>query len=283
MEVKNIMTEQVQIADFDIQINELLLVHKNTFIHRFKWTDYRTGRLIDGVTFCVSGKAYFDFGNSGFELNAGEMTFLPASSSYVVRAESEEPFVHYTANFTLDRAHCEDQGATAFSEILSGRLRHSTSPENVSIYLPRFEELLSVWQNKKNGYRVMSKALVYELLYLYFTDAGRTHRNRDEYERLLPAKKLLDAEYMNSQSTAELAGLCGMSVTSFRRMFTKLFAMPPVEYRMNKRILRAKDLLLSGQYSVSEASREVGFTDPNYFTRVFRAREGVSPSEFIKG
>ena len=74
-----------------------------------------------------------------------------------------------------------------------------------------------------------------------------------------------------------------MSVTSFRRMFTKLFAMPPVEYRMNKRILRAKDLLLSGQYSVSEASREVGFTDPNYFTRVFRAREGVSPSEFIKG
>lgn len=283
MEVKNIMTEQVQIADFDIQINELLLVHKNTFIHRFKWTDYRTGRLIDGVTFCVSGKAYFDFGSSGFALNAGEMTFLPASSSYVVRAESEEPFVHYTANFTLDRAHCEDQGATAFSEILSGRLRHSTSPENVSIYLPRFEELLSVWQNKKNGYRVMSKALVYELLYLYFTDAGRTHRNRDEYERLLPAKKLLDAEYMNSQSTAELAGLCGMSVTSFRRMFTKLFAMPPVEYRMNKRILRAKDLLLSGQYSVSEASREVGFTDPNYFTRVFRAREGVSPSEFIKG
>ena len=277
------MTEQVQIADFNIQINELLLVHKNTFIHRFKWTDYRTGRLIDGVTFCVSGKAYFDFGSSGFALNAGEMTFLPASSSYVVRAESEEPFVHYTANFTLDRAHCEDQGATAFSEILSGRLRHSTSPENVSIYLPKFEALLSVWQNKKNGYRVMSKALVYELLYLYFTDAGRTHRNRDEYERLLPAKKLLDAEYMSSQSTAELAGLCGMSVTSFRRMFTKLFAMPPVEYRMNKRILRAKDLLLSGQYSVSEASREVGFADPNYFTRVFRAREGVSPSEFIKG
>lgn len=277
------MTEQVQIADFDIQINELLLVHKNTFIHRFKWTDYRTGRLIDGVTFCVSGKAYFDFGDSGFELNAGEMTFLPASSSYVVRAESEEPFVHYTANFTLDREHCEDQGATAFSGILSGRLRHSTSPENVSIYLPKFEALLSVWQNKKNGYRVMSKALVYELLYLYFTDAGRTHRNRDEYERLLPAKKLLDAEYMKDQSTSELAGLCGMSVTNFRRMFTKLFAMPPIEYRMNKRILRAKDLLLSGQYSVSDAAREVGFSDPNYFTRVFRAREGVSPSEFIKG
>lgn len=277
------MIDQVQIADFDIQIKELLLVHKNTFVHRFKWTEYRTGRMIDGITCCVSGKAYFDYGDSGFELNAGEMVFLPASSSYVVRCESEEPFVHYTINFRLDRSVNDDQSVTAFSEILAGNLRHLTSPENINNYLPKLEALLSVWQNKKNGYRVMSKALVYEILYLYFTDAGRTHRNRDEYNQLLPAKKLLDAEYMKSQSTAELAALCGMSVTTFRRMFTKLFAMPPIEYRMNKRILRAKDLLLSGQYSISEAAREVGFSDPNYFARVFRAREGISPSEFIKG
>ena len=277
------MIDQIQIADFDIQINELLLVHKNTFVHRFRWTDYRTGRLIDGVSLCVSGKAYFDYGDEGFELKAGEMVFLPASSSYVVSCESEEPFIHYTVNFTLDRERSRDQGMTAFSEILSGNLRHITAPQNISSYLPKFEALLSVWQNKKNGYRVMSKALLYELLYLYFTDAGRAHRNRDEYELLLPAKKLLDAEYMNSQTTAELAELCGMSVTTFRRMFTRLFAMPPVEYRMNKRILRAKDLLLSGQYSISEAAKEVGFTDPNYFTRVFRTREGMSPSEFIKG
>lgn len=275
------MINSVQVADFDIRIKELLLVHRNTFVHRFKWTEYRTGRIIDGATFCVSGRAVFDYGDNSFELSAGQGVFLPASSSYVVRCESEEPFIHYTMNFTLEREEAAEQ--TAFSEILAGNLRHITSSENAGIYLPKFAELLSVWQSKKSGYRVMSKALVYEILYLYFTDAGRVHRNKDEYNKLLPAKRILDDDYAGSQSVTELAGVCGMSETSFRRMFAKVFAMPPTEYRINKRILRAKDLLLSGQYSVSEAASEVGFSDPNYFTRVFRAREGISPSEFIKG
>ena len=73
-----------------------------------------------------------------------------------------------------------------------------------------------------------------------------------------------------------------MSETHFRRMFAKLFAVPPTEYRLRKRILRAKDLLLSGQYTISEAARQVGFSDPNYFARIFKLKEGVSPSEFIK-
>lgn len=276
------MISSVQIADFDIQLTELLLVHKNTFIHRFKWTEYRTGRAVDGFTFCVSGKAYFDFGKFGFELNAGEMVFLPYSSSYVVRCESQEPFIHYTVNFKLERDKNEN-GTTAFSEIISGNLRHITSSESANLYSARLEELLSVWQSKKNGYKVKSKAIIYDILYFYFTDAGRVHRNRGEYNMLLPAKKLLDEKYYLSTTTAELAELCSMSVTNFRRMFTKLFAMPPMEYKLNKRLLRAKDLLLSGQYSISEAAKEVGFDDPNYFTRVFKANEGVSPSEFIKG
>lgn len=275
------MTGSIQVADFDIQIAEILLVHRNTFVHRFKWTEYRTGRLIDGMTFCVSGRASFDYGDSSFELTPGQAVFLPACSSYVVRCESEEPFIHYTVNFRLDRSEMTAE-QTAFSEILSGKLRHITSTEKAETYQPRLEELLSVWQSKRNGYRVMAKALIYELLYLYFTDAGRTHRNKDEYNKLLPAKRLLDENYMGSQSVAELAELCGMSETHFRRMFAKLFAVPPTEYRLRKRILRAKDLLLSGQYTISEAARQVGFSDPNYFARIFKLKEGVSPSEFIK-
>ena len=184
------MTGSIQVADFDIQIAEILLVHRNTFVHRFKWTEYRTGRLIDGMTFCVSGRASFDYGDSSFELTPGQAVFLPACSSYVVRCESEEPFIHYTVNFRLDRSEMTAE-QTAFSEILSGKLRHITSPEKAETYQPRLEELLSVWQSKRNGYRVMAKALIYELLYLYFTDAGRTHRNKAARRKLygLPERR----------------------------------------------------------------------------------------------
>ena len=45
------MIDSLQIADFDLDISEVLLVHKNTFVHLFKWSDYRAGRRIDGITY----------------------------------------------------------------------------------------------------------------------------------------------------------------------------------------------------------------------------------------
>lgn len=278
------MLDTLQIADFDLDISEVLLVHKNTFVHLFKWNEYRTGRCFDGVTFCVSGSAIFDFGDSRIELLPGQALFLPSVSSYVVRCESEEPFVHYTVNFRLgiDPTENESPEPTAFSEITSGKLHHVTGAESAETYLPIFEKLLSVWQGKHTGYRVMAKALIYELLYIYFTDAGRSHRDKDEYDKLLPARRVLDRRFAEDQSIAELAALCSMSETHFRRKFAKLFGMSPTEYRLEKRILRAKDLLISGQYSIAETAREVGYSDPNYFARVFRRIVGTSPRDFMR-
>ncbi len=274
------MLDTLQVADFDLDLAEILLVHKNTFVHRFKWTDYRAGRMIDGLAHCVSGRGFFDFGDTSFELSAGQVVFLPASSSYVVRGESEEPFIHYTANFRLGSAQPPE--LTAPREILAGRLRHITAASSAELYSERFERLLSVWQAKRNGYRVMSKAILYELLYLYFTDAGHSHRNTSEYEKILPARRLLDKHYSENQSISELAELCELSETHFRRLFARIYGMSPSEYRLNKRILRAKDLLLSGQYSISQTAHEVGFSDANYFTRVFKTRTGQAPTEFLR-
>lgn len=265
-----------------MEIREILLVHKNTFVPSFKWSDYRRGRSVEGLVYCVSGCAAFDYGGDRFTLRAGQALFLPANSSYTVECAGEEPFVHYTVNFRLEKPDGEPGTATAFTEIVSGKRRHMTATDSASIYGEPLERLLSIWQNKANGYRVMAKALLYELLYLYFTDAGRSMRNRGDYNRLLPARRMLDAHYREELHTSDLAELCGLSETHFRRLFLRVFGCTPTEYRLRRRIVKAKDYLISGQYSVSEAARAVGFSDPNYFTRVFRAQTGISPTEYLE-
>ncbi len=274
------MTDSIQISDFDLTVNEVLLVHKQTFIQRFRWNDYRTGRKMDGLVLCLSGRGVFDFGSERLELMAGQMLFVSANSSYTVSCQDAEPFVHYTVNFNMQ--HPETPDGTAFSEIVSGRVRCITAAGSSDLFTKPFEELLSVWQAKRNGYRVMARSILYQLLYLYFTDAGRSLLNKDDYNKLLPARRALDSRYMENLSVTELAAMCELSETHFRRLFVRLFGVTPTDYRLNKRVLRAKDLLLSGQYSVAEAAKEVGFSDPNYFTRVFRAHTGTSPTDFMK-
>ncbi len=271
---------RMQFSDFDFHIDEILLVHKNSLVPQFKWTGYRGGRKMDGLVFSTGGEALFDFGEEHITLLPGNMIFLPANSNYTVKCAGRESFQHYTINFRLRDIHVDEAAFAA--EILRGRQRHITDSSLSSRYSGHFEQLLSVWQGKNPGYMLMAKSYLYELLYLYLTDANHSLRSQSGYARLGPALKVLDTAYMENQSVAELAELCGMSETHFRRLFHRFLGKGPAEYRISKRILYAKDLLTAGQYTVAEISRTAGFSDPSYFSRVFRAHTGMSPVEFMQ-
>ena len=48
----------------------------------------------------------------------------------------------------------------------------------------------------------------------------------------------------------------------------------------NLRIENAKILLLQSELSMKEICAEIGYTDPNYFSRIFKKCVGVTPTEF---
>lgn len=54
------------------------------------------------------------------------------------------------------------------------------------------------------------------------------------------------------------------------------------EYIISERLEKSKKLLLQTEYTITEIAGHCGFSDSNYFTRVFKKHEGVPPSEFRK-
>lgn len=81
-------------------------------------------------------------------------------------------------------------------------------------------------------------------------------------------------------SVPDIAAHVGMSVAAFRARFKKLTGLSPVDYIRHYRIEYAKSLLRSTDMNVSEVAYKCGFSDPKYFSRVFRTVEGVSPTSF---
>jgi transcriptional regulator GlxA family with amidase domain len=55
-----------------------------------------------------------------------------------------------------------------------------------------------------------------------------------------------------------------------------------VAYRRHLRLRRARELLVTSQKNVSEVACATGFSDPLYFSRVFRRAFGVTPSSLIR-
>jgi AraC-like DNA-binding protein len=65
-------------------------------------------------------------------------------------------------------------------------------------------------------------------------------------------------------------------------MFKKYTGVPPVQYHLDLKILRAKEMLLYTDKSVKEISYDLGFQSIYYFSRIFKNKLGVSPSEIRK-
>lgn len=98
--------------------------------------------------------------------------------------------------------------------------------------------------------------------------------------RLQRAVAHIVRHYARHISESEVARLCEMSPSRFCREFKAAFGMTFVEHLSRHRVTEAKRLLGNRSMSVSDVAAAVGFTDPSYFTRVFRKVTGDSPSEY---
>ena len=93
----------------------------------------------------------------------------------------------------------------------------------------------------------------------------------------------LEKNVMDADVTVEqLAQHVGMGRTSMYNKIKGLTGKSPVELIQEFRLEKSKYYLKSGQFSVSETSYKVGFSDPGYFSRTFKKRFGITPAEFIK-
>ncbi|WP_315072819.1 response regulator [uncultured Clostridium sp.] len=72
----------------------------------------------------------------------------------------------------------------------------------------------------------------------------------------------------------------GLSVYYFSRTFKEVTGINFSEYVNKCRIDIAKELLSNGELSIKEVCYKVGYNDPNYFSKVFKKYEGISPVNF---
>lgn len=111
----------------------------------------------------------------------------------------------------------------------------------------------------------------------------------------LPLSKSIDKKFVNDfagiveQNLAndkfnvdDICKIIGISRVQLYRKVKALLGCSITEYILNRRLKKAKYLLNNENYTISEITYMVGFSNPNYFSTVFKNKYGVTPSEFKK-
>ncbi len=103
---------------------------------------------------------------------------------------------------------------------------------------------------------------------------------QSDYIRLRPALQLIHSGHGKMIAVSEAAAVCDLGVSRFRAIFRKVFRRPFASYELQYRLNAAADDLREGRLTVKNAASEWGFFDSSHFSRLFKAKFGVSPGKY---
>lgn len=120
--------------------------------------------------------------------------------------------------------------------------------------------------------------------YAVFADVLRRHMavreilpgGADDGVLLERVRQMLADRIHENLSLHELGELVGLSPWHLNRRFRQQYGLPPVAWRNQLRIARARGLLAAGQ-SASQVASQLGFADQSHLSRSFRQTVGVPP------
>lgn len=257
--------------DFFLDVKRIQLAHEYTLdrVHR---CEYLYGRGFYGLVYVLSGRAEYRFyTGERITVGGGDTLFLSPNAAYSIVTEKE--FKHYTVNFDI---HKET------SRLCSLNNPYCLLKEASSDRIKRcFSRLTSIWMWKKAGFEMQAIGCLYDLLSVFYFD-HITGQNEAAYQRLLPAKEYIEQNFDQPITLEELAKLSNMSVTNFRREWKKYHTESPIGYRDRLRISYARELIMSGYYTVCEVAERCGFNDVSYFIRFFKKKTGNTPGKLEK-
>ena len=164
-------------------------------------------------------------------------------------------------------------------------------PENpVAIKMKNLSEITGIFTKlekimifKKNAYTIKCMQGVYEILVKLSDADNADYGLTSKKNKISESVSYLENNCLSSNVSVEyLAELSGVSSVYFRKIFTEIYGISPIQYVNKIRIEKAKGLLWGDYGSVTEISELCGFGSVYHFCKVFKKACGITPTEWAK-
>lgn len=149
------------------------------------------------------------------------------------------------------------------------------------IILKLFKELERAWTLKHKFYKIEALNITYNIL-TKLLEPYNQYLPSDKQEKIQPALDYIAENYNKPITNDELAELLGISTVYFRKLFTKIIGISPINYIQQFRIKKAKEMLKSDFSKISIISEAVGYPNIYHFSKIFKQTTGLSPTEYAK-
>ncbi|MDD3403981.1 MAG: AraC family transcriptional regulator [Hespellia sp.] len=225
-----------------------------------------------GLTFLVNEKEY--------PLEAGEFMLVNSNEIHSVLSPKPNMTIVLQIPLALFADYFTDEQFIAFS--------HNTREQDDE-FMQNLKALYQRYLERRTGYDFEMLALFYHLMYLLVSK----YRKKDVNPKIVQHSKGLNrlsqiTSYLKDNYTKEfslemLADIFGYSPSYISRMFQKYAKTNYMTYLQGIRLEYAFREMVNTENTISDIAMNNGFPNSKAFSKAFKAKYGIMPSEYRKG
>ena len=219
------------------------------------------------VSFCVRGQLQVSAGGRNWVLDAGSGILIPPNTVHSYNTPKTSEF--YTILFSRDVL-------PDFSSLFSHK-----QPQRYTFPIdgPLLRQLTEYYGSERTLFG--GKALLYRTAEAFLRDNRFLDMDAADTELTSRIASYIQDELCNCITLQDMADHLGYSYFYISKRIRQAFGVPFTTLLSQYRIAKAKNLLTSGSYSISQAALASGFGSIRTFNRVFFRLTGMTPSQYL--
>ncbi|HQY90293.1 MAG: AraC family transcriptional regulator [Caldilinea sp.] len=229
------------------------------------------------LIYCVAGGGWAEFGKTTVSITPGDALLIPAHTPHTYGAAMTDPWSIHWVHFL------GDEGAYLARLLKEPTCTLAVEPGCGVVVSALFQACYEVFLGGFVLTRLIYAAkLLHRLLgELFFNNGAFSPSLRSSrFHSVESTLTFLRSNLHRPLSLAEMAGQAGLSESHFSRVFKAQTGHAPLDYFILLKMQHASALLAVTDLHVKEVAAAVGYSDPYYFSRLFKQVIGVSPRDY---
>jgi YesN/AraC family two-component response regulator len=222
------------------------------------------------ILLVTEGSVTYQFHDEYVQLQARELMFIPYQTFRSALPCPPNYHKMYSAHFMLD------SGGLELPFLQKGE-RKKVTIHQFEYLKQRFSLLSELWKDRVPHYELHCQAVLLEILVLANREMELGQYTPKKLQLVEQLKAYIQSHYHKPISLSDMAAHTNRSPNYICNVFKEMLGQSPVDYLNQIRIAAARELLLNTEQPISEIALMVGFSDPYYFSKVYKKVTGMTP------
>lgn len=228
------------------------------------------------IHFVLYGKGELHINEHVFQLSAGDAFFIPAGKVSYYKASKDDPWYYAWISFLgISSQMYLYQLMTSTDDVY---IIHGL---DVTKYKECIFEIIALQDASTSSY-FQANGILFQIMAMLFHDVHFQESRWGKPSVADEVKYYFDINYAEKIKLRDVAKSFGIHPNYLTRIFHEKYGISPKQYLMDLKLKKARRLLTTTELSVSVIAGSLGFDDQLAFSKIFKKKFTISPSEYRK-